>query len=459
MQRTYQKWLSGLVVLILFLICAVSGWGMNREAVSDRLLLNTENNRIDLDNPFFQGNFGYRYPLELPAGINGLEPTLALVYNSELTTEKFLGSGWELIGYNQIRRNNRQGVPWFDARDTFILTLNGKEYVFDATGNIEGGTLQVEGSDAAGWRVYEADGTELTFTAAATTTKGTFSWIMEKMTDTNGNTVTYTYDKSLLESEGVAYLDSISYLDSLQVNRTIRFTYEANSHTTDQDPTLHYREGRKTGYTKRLKTVDTGMLTYTLDYKNGSFSGCALLADLQPSIGEPVAFTYQSEDAATTPWEFTSQGALSFLNNYVQGSGSTDLYSYDLLVRDFNRDGLPDLLVPKHREGFSAGVFDVSVDYLPEVYLNDGQGGWVLSHDFLSNRSDFSNRYYDIGDNMFDLSITSYTDLDIDQNLTPLVYDINGDGSLDLLMVGQYSYTALEKASGLTKTRQRSFYL
>jgi hypothetical protein len=83
--------------------------------------------------------------------------------------------------------------------------------------------------------LYEADGTELTFTAAATTTKGTFSWVLEKMTDTNGNTVTYTYDKSLLESEGVAYLDSISYLDSLQVNRTIRLTYEANSHTAGQE--------------------------------------------------------------------------------------------------------------------------------------------------------------------------------------------------------------------------------
>jgi RHS repeat-associated protein len=448
-----RKYLSYLVVLLVALLMATSGWGMNREAVSDRLLLNTENNRIDRDNPFFQGNFGYRYPLELPDGINGLEPTLAFVYNSELTTEKFLGTGWELSGYNQIRRNNRQGVPWFDSRDTFILTLNGKEYVFDADGNIEGGTLQVEGSAADGWRIYEADGTELTFTTAATTTKGTFSWVLSKMLDTNGNTVTYAYDTSLVESEGVAYLDTITYSDSLQVGRTIRLTYEANSHPTSQDPTSHYREGRKTCYTKRLKTVDTGRLTYTLNYKNGSFSGRVLLADIQPSIGDPVAFTYQSEDAATTPWEFTSRGALSFLNNYVKGTGSNNLYSYDVLVRDFNQDGLPDLLVLKHREGFSAGVFDISVDYLPEVYLNDGQGDWVLSHDFLSNRSDFSNRYYHIDDNMVDLSATSYTDLVIDQNLTPLVYDINGDGSFDLLMVGQYDYTALEKASGLTKTR------
>jgi RHS repeat-associated protein len=442
-----------LTVLAVLLLTVASGWGMNREAVSDRLILCTENNRVDLDNPFFQGNFGYRYPLELPDGINGLEPTLAFVYNSELNAEKFLGNGWELIGYNQIRRNNREGVPWFDSRDTFILTLNGKEYVFDAAGNIEGGTLQVEGSAAAGWRVYEPDGTELTFTPAATTNKGTFSWVMAKMADTNGNTVNYTYDTSRLEAEGVAYLDTIAYSDSLQVGRTIRFTYEANSHTAGQDPTLHYREGRQTCYSRRLKTVATGMFTYTLEYKNGTFSGCALLAGIQPSSGDPVAFTYQSEASSTTPWEYTSQWALSFLNDYVQGTSSANLRSYDVLARDFNRDGQPDLLVLKHREGFSAGKYDVSVDYLPQVYLNNGQGGWVVSHDFFANRSDFSNRYYHIGDNLFDLSSSSYTDLGIDQNLTPLVYDINGDGSQDLLMVGQYEYTALERASGLTKTR------
>jgi RHS repeat-associated protein len=442
-----------LVVLVTVLLTAASGWGMNREAVSDRLTLCTENNRVDLGNPFFQGNFGYRYPLELPDGINGLEPALAFVYNSELTTEKFLGSGWELSGYNQIRRNNREGVPWFDSRDTFILTLNGKEYGFDAAGNIEGGTLQVEGSATAGWHVYEPDGTELTFTAAATTNKGTFCWVLSKMTDTNGNTVTYAYDTSLLEVEGVAYLDTIIYSDSLQVERSIRFIYEANGHTAGQDPTLHYREGRKTCYSRRLKTVAAGMLTYTLEYKNGTFSGCALLAGIQPSIGDPVAFTYQSETSSATPWEFTSQGALSFLNDYVRGTSSANLYSYDALIRDFNRDGLPDLLVLKHRQGFSAGVFDVNVDYLPEIYLNNGNGGWAVSHDFLSNRSDFSNRYYHIGDNMFDLSSSSYTDLGIDQNLTPLVYDINGNGSQDLLLVGQYEYTALERATGITKTR------
>jgi hypothetical protein len=53
-----------LTVLAVLLLTVASGWGMNREAVSDRLILCTENNRVDLDNPFFQGNFGYRYPLD-----------------------------------------------------------------------------------------------------------------------------------------------------------------------------------------------------------------------------------------------------------------------------------------------------------------------------------------------------------------------------------------------------------
>ncbi|MER5942507.1 SpvB/TcaC N-terminal domain-containing protein [Streptomyces sp. NPDC001928] len=59
-------------------------------------------------------------PLELPAGRAGLQPTLALAYDSAVGDGAF-GLGWNLA-VPAVRRETAHGVPRFDGTDRFILS-------------------------------------------------------------------------------------------------------------------------------------------------------------------------------------------------------------------------------------------------------------------------------------------------------------------------------------------------
>lgn len=415
----------------------------------DKPPCHTDNRAIDLENPFYQGNFGYRYPIDTPSGINGMEPFIALVYNSELEESRYMGVGWELVGYNTMRRNDRRSTPWYDERDTYILTLNGKEYIVYHDGTFEEqGSLTCKRSGDY-WVVYEADGTELRFAPSVTSPKGTYSWTLREQKDTNGNKVTYSYDDSLLASDGVAYLSAITYMDNYNESITIELTYEFTNDVDEKtyEPAVSYWAGFKVYYRKRLSQIKAGDVTYKLNYAKSKASGRWLLKEILPSEGEPVSFRYDSDASDSEKlWEpMNPQVALPGLQNYVYGPMNHQLRDYDLLVRDFNNDGLPDLYIQKHLDYFDASNLILDLDYLPQIWLNDGKGGWCIKHDFLSNRTHFDEiRYKHIDEDLFDLSSDVYVRTNILQELVPRIYDADNDGDIDIAITARYKYSAFE---------------
>lgn len=69
----------------------------------------------------------YTIPIEVPPGINGLQPNLALTYNSQ-SGNGMLGMGWALSGLSEITRcpqtleqDGKVGGINFDASDRFCL--------------------------------------------------------------------------------------------------------------------------------------------------------------------------------------------------------------------------------------------------------------------------------------------------------------------------------------------------
>lgn len=450
--KSKKLWLRIIGVALIILGLSLPGQSMTNESLLDKFPLYPQNNAVDLNNPFYQGNFGYRFPIELPSGINGLEPTLAMVYNSELNQEKFSGVAWELIGYNQIRRNDRQGTPWYDSRDTFILTLNGKDYVMDANGSFEDqASLHAEGSGSGSWTVYEDDGTTLTFNPSATTNKGISSWVLTEVKDLNGNAINYKYDTSLLSTEGIAYLTEINYLDSqlkpqkvyLEYVPTNALGYPADR-KLEKDSSYSYWPGRIELYSKRISSIIVGDISYNFKYRLSPSSRRLMLVEIKPSDDEPVSFGYQSDSASECGWEYSSKWGLTFLNGYVKVQPGVKRWDYDLLAEDFNNDGLTDLFVQKHQTYFMAGIVNFDLDFLPQIYLNDGKGGWVLAYDFINYRDRFNAHYKHANEDPVDLHADGpYSNFQVTQTATPHLFDLNGDGFKDLILTYYYYFGAI----------------
>ncbi len=76
-----------------------------------------------------KGDANISYPIKIPAGRKGMQPNLALQYNSEG------GNGWLGLGWNintpAITADTKWGVPNFvQGKETIIYTLNGEQLMY-----------------------------------------------------------------------------------------------------------------------------------------------------------------------------------------------------------------------------------------------------------------------------------------------------------------------------------------
>jgi len=170
----------------------------------------------------FTGAASYSYPFDVPAGI---KPSLSLSYSSAATDgasgqrlkqqASWAGKGWSL-DTGSVARNK---LPNGDA--TYALSFNGQSYTlvrgtalpsspYD-TSHILGwdwtttddAFLRVRATSDDSWAVWTKDGTRFDFTTTAlwgwsTSGRPTFEsykWLLTTITDTHGNTITYSYNR------------------------------------------------------------------------------------------------------------------------------------------------------------------------------------------------------------------------------------------------------------------------
>ncbi len=101
----------------------------------------------------FTGAATYNFPIQVPAGPGGLQPSLNLSYNSQIvdnstarTQASWVGMGWSLdVGY--VLRN-QNGTPDNDSDDTFSLTANGAGGLL-----VLGGDGYYHTTDETFWRI------------------------------------------------------------------------------------------------------------------------------------------------------------------------------------------------------------------------------------------------------------------------------------------------------------------
>ncbi|MCP4549793.1 MAG: hypothetical protein GY835_25340 [bacterium] len=228
------------------------------------------------------GQGSYSVPVELPEGRAGFAPKLKLEYVHGADHSPF-GLGWRLP-LRSIESRQDFGVPKPGGRRRFldgeVEIVPGDDNEYHASREAGFSRYQRSG---AGWVIIETNGHrhELGLTAEGRTANPddpshVQSWLLERSSDTCGNTIDYIYD----HHGGHAYLSEVRYAVYL-----IRLIYETRPdiRLSGRSGFLRRMERRCTGI--ELHRVDGAadlhLRTWHLDYTTNPVNAASQLASVQ----------------------------------------------------------------------------------------------------------------------------------------------------------------------------------
>ncbi|MFN0246954.1 MAG: RHS repeat-associated core domain-containing protein [Kofleriaceae bacterium] len=278
----------------------------------------------DIDN---RGAYTDRVDIVVPP-YHGLEPTLALVYNSQ-STGGIAGAGWHLEGGSAIMRTGKNGgVPSFTSEDLFVL--DGVELLpcsaSPASASCRtGGThatrvddfRRIKENSNNTWTVWGRNGTQRHYQQIGVL-DGWPRWSIASVVDIHGNTVTYGYN--CIANDRDCYLERIQYGDGVACSPTDDVTTGTDiifRYTAREDAATYATGLQLARVGKRLQTIEVRfggrqVRAYHVDYAASLQTSNSLAsrvrvegatdATLAPGDAPLHAFQSASESLAT-PWE------------------------------------------------------------------------------------------------------------------------------------------------------------
>ncbi|MBI5422319.1 hypothetical protein HZA44_04265, partial [Candidatus Peregrinibacteria bacterium] len=442
----------------------------------------------------FTGAAIYNYPIALPAGRNGMAPSVQLTYNSQDSAlDNIAGFHWSL-NTASIKRINKKGVEKLYDRNDFVANgpFGGGELIPTALDDGHHGQYgeknersfaQYEYLADNSWRVTDKRGTRYTFGAMEEGRQfdpadgsRTFQWMLEEVRDLNGNGIVFTYfrDGNQLypktirytnhgAEEGIFEVRFLPFADgSAGASRIDSHTSFAEGFQVDTQRLVTGIEVKAEGQLRRkfeigYSTVDPltkntiGRITETGYDLNGNATILpATTFDYTPSVvhwGETTDYIYP--------------GYFQTCYTECESTGAT---------WDMNGDGLTD--------------FETVQNGAPQRFLNNGKNGWsTTAGNLLSiNQPSLPNLWskpidFD-GDNSNEI-VTSYssqidglTHSTIQSSSRPAisdtiaipfalpsygmndngasVADLNGDGLPDILQSHSYFYSGTWSSTSTT---------
>ncbi len=309
------------------------------------------------------GSANYTIPLWSPPGVRGLQPRLALTYDSNAGAG-ILGPGWNVAGLSAITRcaptfaqDGTPGTITLTAADRFCL--DGKRLRLTSSEN-----LSTYGAVSTTYQTEIADFSQITASSTAsgngpayftvqgkngltyeygnttdsrvfTSAGGTpYTWALDKVTDRYGNYMTYTYQ----QASGSYTISSIQYT---ALNGSTSFPYQIVFTYGTQTATVKYISGSQVLNTQLLAQIavnygNTQLHAYSFAYTASATTQRQTLTSIQ----ECVSGTGGDCLAATT---VGYQSGTEGVANPATGSGSAAtsglMYSFDI-----NGDGHKDLV-------------------------------------------------------------------------------------------------------------------
>lgn len=307
----------------------------------------------------------YTIPIWAPRGPGGVQPNLALVYNSQLGNST-LGVGWRLSGLSSIYR-----CPLTYAQDgtagpialstTDGLCMDGKRLrLTSGTQGVAGSTYQTEIADFSnvaavgvagngpasfsvrarnGWTYEYGNGGYSQVLATGTPTAS--QWMVDKVTDRAGNTMIITYSTN--STTGMVVPNTIAWTPTSHGATSYSYTMVFGYGTAPPQTS-------KYGYVAGTAVVNTNLLTtitinygsvvkeYFLGYQASPTTGRFELIQVQECADSgqsnclaPTVVTYQSGAQGVS--------GVNSLGTYATGGQPQSFSAYDL-----NGDGRNDLV-------------------------------------------------------------------------------------------------------------------
>jgi len=376
----------------------------------------------------------YTIPIQVPPGTSGMEPKLALTYNSQ-AGNGLLGMGWSLSGLSAITRCPRtmaqdgvRGSINYDLNDRYCLDGqrliaisganggNGAEYRTERESFAKIVSYGSAGNGPASFKVWTKDGLVMEYGAtvdSAIQAQGKTSiavWAVNKVADVKGNYYTVTYTKDSANDH--YYPARIDYTGNtstgLAPNNAVLFDYQNRT-----DIVSAYRGGSKSSIPVRLyrvrllsgtSTVKRFDLSYV--YSTATFRSNVSTISECPGSGTCMApLNLHWNNAAGTGWQSTASYTppAAIANNAARGTPDGGVRFIDL-----NGDGLVDMV-----QCVSYGILSATQK---GAWLNTGDG-WQSVPQYIPP------------------PIVSAESPLADANDTGLRFvDLNGDGLPDVLL-------------------------
>ncbi len=334
----------------------------------------------------------YSLPIQVPPGINGMQPNLSLNYNSQ-AGNGLLGLGWNIGGLSAITRcpatpiqDGYKGGIKFNNKDRFCL--DGQRLLFVGTSSDGGAEYRTAinnfskivsygfaGSGPAYFRVWTKSGQIMEYAttndssieAHERTDGAVLIWALSRIEDRNGNYLTISYVEDTINGE--SYPKDIYYTGNtsqgLLPNNHIELLYE-----TRTDIVPRYVGGSKNITTKRLSKINTYANTYLtkgyrLTYTESELTGTSYLASIEECSADssclhPITFNWNKN--ATLTFSNSNTGPNTYVSEKspILGLLSTNISLERVKFGDFNGDGRTDIY--HISDGSSAGTLYLSND-------------------------------------------------------------------------------------------------
>lgn len=402
-------------------------------------------NLIEPPQPNHKGDARLDYLIEIPAGRNGLQPELALQYDSA-GGNGWVGVGWDLR-MNVVTIDTRWGVPRYSSgQETETYLLNGEQLTPVAhRGELQNRSSEKEfhtrvegefrkiirhgtGPRDYWWEIVDKLGTRQFYGGGPNTGGPTvnstladsdgnvFLWSLRETHDTHGNFIKYLCTR--VSDPGMVggsvqgsqlYLERITYTGHEDQEGPYRVTFIRDRQLGESrrpDTTIDARGGFKMVTADLLRKVEVRLgdeliRSYVFGYQVGPFQKTLLTSLSQHGEQGELFHTHEFEYidevqnqlfASSTSWDTGTDdvsaplvllGQASALGGFSEISGGGHLYV------GFNPASPTKQLSAGGKVGFShsssdgkLNLIDINGDDLPDKVFEDGGSFW-----YRSNRS------------------------------------------------------------------------